>query len=126
MAKRARTAAVIPALALLVFPAAATAKVSPRGLNQSEAVAATLAAVRAMPVNGSPGLPAATCTRANWMAFRCTWSRGVTAEAGDRYQICRGSLTVVRQQVKGYPITATRSSGTKVTCANAPFPPSGS
>lgn len=120
-----RAMGTITAVTLLASTGIAGASVPPKGLNQTEAVAATIAAVRAMAVNGSPGAPSATCTRANWMAFRCSWSRGVTAESGDRYQVCKGKLTVVRKQVKGYPLAVTRTVGTSVTCANSPFPTPG-
>lgn len=114
------------AVALAVMSPAASASVKPVGLLLGDASSAAVTAVHQMTFNGSPGTATATCTSVSWMAARCSWSVGVTSESGDRYSRCSGKLSIVRKQVKGYPLTATRVAHTAVTCVNAPFPSPGS
>jgi hypothetical protein len=108
--------------AAVCSPLATIAGVKPVGLLLGDAKTAAIAAVRQMSFVGSPGTPTSSCTRASWMAARCAWSVNVTAETGDRFQTCSGTLSVVRQQVKGYPLTVNRVGGTKVKCVASSVP----
>jgi len=112
----------IVCIVALASASGAAAKVAPRGLLLEDAKKASNAAVVQMAFNGSPGTPSSRCKKASWMAARCTWSVTVTAETGDRFSKCSGTLSIVRRQVSGYPITATRVAGTRVTCVATASP----
>ncbi len=98
---------------------AAHAGLPPVGLLLGDASKATLAAVPKMTFAGTPGTPTTKCSRVSWMAARCVWTVGVTPNGAGRYTKCTGTLSVVRKQLKGYPLTVTRVAGTKVNCSNA-------
>ena len=109
--------------ALFAAAPAALAGLPPVGLLLGDASKATLAAVPKMTFAGTPGTPTARCSRVSWMAARCNWTVGVTPAPGGRYTDCSGTLSIVRKQLKGYPLTVTRVAGTKVKCTIvAPIP----
>ena len=98
-------------------PIATPARVYPNGLSLGEAERAATAAVAAMtlPQVGSHGVAAPGCIGVSWMAARCMWSVVVTTQA-NKVSTCTGTLSIVKRQVKGYPITATQVARTKVKC----------
>ena len=120
-----RTLTLALAVAVLA-PSTASASVKPIGLLLGDATAKSVSAVAAMIFVGNPGKPTVTCTRASWMAARCAWSVGVASPVDDTYSNCSGTLSIVRKQVKGYPLTATKVAGTKVKCVVVRVPTSGS
>lgn len=113
-------AGTVATLCVLPFAQPAAAKVYPVGLLLKDAVAASNAFSLTQKVSGAlTGAASSTCKSVSWMAARCTWSQRVTLANGTP-QLCTGTDSVVRQQVKGYPLKVTRVSGTKISCGTPP------
>ena len=104
-------------------PAATVAGVYPNGLTVGQANNAAAAAVKTLtlPQAGTKGVATPGCASVTWMAARCMWSVVVTT-TDNKASSCTGTLSIVKRQVKGYPITATKVSGTKVKCTTPVTP----
>ena len=109
----------LPLGALLILAASgpASAKVYPVGLTLKDARVAAVGFASSQPVPGT-ALAAATstCSTVSWMAARCVWTEVITPTVSGGVNSCSGTVSVVRQQVKGYPLKLTKVSGTKVVC----------
>jgi hypothetical protein len=108
---------VVPVGGRPVCVAPTLARVYPTGLNLTEAAKATVNAVStmALPQAGTVGVAVPSCAAVSWMAARCTWSVAVTTGAG-KLSTCTGTLSIVKRQVVGYPITATRVARSRLSC----------
>ena len=110
-------------LALVLLPSSSAAKVYPVGLTLKDAQVAAIAFASTQSVPGvRVGTASATCKTVSWMAARCGWTQVITPRVAGQANSCSGTVSVVRQQVKGYPLKMTRVAGTKVTCRKVTLP----
>ncbi len=112
-----RKIAPLAVLLLLLAAGTASAKVYPVGLTLKDARVAAVGFAASQTVPGTAsGAATSTCSTVSWMAARCVWTEAITPTASGGANSCSGTVSVVRQQVKGYPLKLTKVAGTKVVC----------
>lgn len=110
-------------LAVCFSSGSASAKVYPVGLTLKDAGAAAVKFAATQPVPGTPTTPATvSCKTVSWMAARCVWVETITPSVASGANSCTGTVSVVRQQVKGFPLKLTRVAGTKIVCHKVTIP----